>query len=279
MRHSEFSMKSYDGLDLFGQAWITDKNPKAVITLLHNHGEHSSRYEEFAQTITASEYAVVSADIRGHGRSGGKRGYSSSYRKLIKDLKALITKSVNLFPDIPQVLLGTGLGGNIAIYYLSNNITNISGLIVTAPWLNIEQNFPKGKMLIGNLIRYIFPGMIIETGFTPEDILKGREATDKYKNDPFIHDKISLRLFYEMIFAGQRSARSIYKINMPILVMHGDNDKIVSLKDSKNFILNASGKTAFKVWNGYCHDLINDEGSVEVCKYITGWLNNLSGKS
>jgi acylglycerol lipase len=279
MKHSEFHLKSYDGLDLYCQSWISEKKPKAIINLVHEHGEHSSRYQELVKILTKNNYAVMSTDLRGHGRTVGKRGYTSTYRKLIKDLKTMIEKSESLHSGIPQILLGTGLGGNISIYYLSNNITNISGLIVAAPWLSIEHNFTKGKLIAGNILRYLIPGLIIETGFSPEDKLKSPEAIKKYKKDPLIHDKISIKLFCEVIFAGQRSARSIYKINMPILVMHGDKDKIASLKASKNFILNASVKTAFKVWEGYSHDLLNDEGSEQVCEYIVNWLDTLIEES
>ncbi len=265
MKHSEFRLRSYDGLDLYGQSWTPDKKPKAVINLVHEHGEHSGKYEAFAQILVKNSYAAVSIDLRGHGRTAGKRGYASSYRKLIKDIKTLIEKSENLFPNIPQILFGTGLGGNIAIYYLSNNITNISGLIVAGPWLSIEHNFTKSKLLTGNILRYFIPRMIIETGFSPEDKMISPEEISKYKKDPLVHDKISIRLFFEIIFAGQRSARSI--------------DKIASLKASKNFILNASVKTTFKGWEGYSHDLLNDEGSEEISKYVVNWLDNLTGKS
>ena len=278
MKHSEFRLRSYDGLDLYGQSWSPDKKPKAVIDLIHEHGEHSSRYEKFVRILTNNNYAAVSTDLRGHGRTSGKRGYTSSYRKLIKDLGTLIEKSESLFPDTPHILFGAGLGGNIAIYYLSNNITSISGLIVAAPWLSIEHNFPKSRLLAGNIIRYIVPGIIIETGFSAEDKIIHSKEIERYNNDPLIHNKISIRLLYEIIYAGQRSARSIYKINMPILVMHGNIDKISLMKTSKNFILNASVKTTFRGWEGYSHDLLNDEGSEAVSKYVVNWLDNLTGK-
>ena len=274
MKHNEYRWKSYDGLELFGQTWTNGGKPKAVINLVHSHGEHSGIYTDFAKNLTDNNYYVVSLDLRGHGRSEGRRGYASSYRKLIKDLHTLIDKSESLFPGYPKILLGHGLGGNIAIYYLSTHITNISSLIVTSPWLILEHRFSKGKLFIGNIIRHILPTCMLETRFTAEDKRRNQDAIKKYGNDPLMHDKVSIRLFYEIIFAGQRSSRSIYKINMPVLVMHGNNDKIASFKASRNFVLNASKKTIFKEWPDYYHDLLADEGSDEVFKFITDWLNN-----
>ncbi len=279
MKHNEYYWKSNDGLELFGQTWVSDKQPKAIINLLHEFGEHSGRYENLVQSLVENNYYVVSIDLRGHGRSSGKRGYSSSYQKLIKDLQILILKSENLFPDSPKLLFGIGLGGSMAIYFLTNHITNLSGLIVSSPWLSIQQNISKTKLLSGKIIRYILPGMIIETGFAPEDKMRSPDSISKFKNDPLNHDKVSVKLFYEIIIAGQRSTRSIYKINMPILVMHGNSDKIASFKASKNFILNASAKATLKLWDGYYHDLLNDEGSDEVCKYVISWLDKITGQS
>lgn len=274
MKHSEYRWRSYDGLSLFGQTWTAAGKPKAVINLIHNHGEHSGIYKDFAKSLADNNYCVASLDLRGHGRSEGKRGYSSSYRKLIKDVQTLIDRSEELFPGYPKILMGQGLGGNIGIYYLSTYITNISGLIVISPWLVLEQKFSKGKMFAGNIIRHICPGCMLETGYIEGDRRRGKEGIEKLKSDPFIHNKISMRLFYEIIFAGQRSSRSIYKINMPVLVMHGTDDKIASFKASRNFVLNASKKTIFKEWDGYYHDLLVDEGADEVCRYIIEWLDS-----
>ena len=85
MKHKEYRWKSYDGLELFGQTWTNGGKPKAVINLVHSHGEHSGIYEDFVKDLTDNNYYVVSLDLRGHGRSEGRRGYASSYRKLIKD--------------------------------------------------------------------------------------------------------------------------------------------------------------------------------------------------
>jgi acylglycerol lipase len=274
MKHTEYRWKSYDGLELYGQVWTTEAKPKAVIILIHNHGEHSGIYKDFARNLTDNNYSVVGMDFRGHGRSEGKRGYASSYRKLIKDLQTLIDSSESLFPGYPRILIGEGLGGNIAIYYLSTHITNISCLIVVSPWLVLEHRFPKSKMFAGNIIRHILPTCMLETGFTAEDKRRGQDAIRKYMNDPLMHDKVSIRLFYEIIFAGQRSSRSIYKINMPVLVMHGTGDIVASFKASKNFVLNASKKTIFQEWPDYYHDLLTDEGSDKVFRYITDWLDS-----
>jgi len=274
MKHNEHRWRSYDGLVLFGQSWAAEGKPKAIINLVHNHGEHSGIYKDFAKSLTDNNYCVVSLDLRGHGRSDGKRGYASSYRKLIKDVQTLIDRSESLFPGYPKILLGTGLGGNIGIYYLSTYITNISGLIVISPWLVLEHRFSKSKLFAGNILRHIHPGFMLETGFTAEDRRRGEEAIKKYRSDPFIHCKMSIRLFYEIMFAGQRSSRSIYKINMPVLVMHGTGDKIASYKASKNFVLNASKKTVFKEWNEYSHDILVDEGSDEASRYMIEWLDS-----
>ena len=165
MKQTEYRWKSYDGLELFGRTWTTETKPKAVIILVHNHGEHSGIHEDSARNLTGKNYYVVSMDLRGHGRSEGKRGYASSYRKLVKDLETLIDNSESLFPGFPKILIGQGLGGNIAIYYLSTHITNISCLIAISPWLVLEHRFPKSRMFIGNIIRHVLPTCMLETGF------------------------------------------------------------------------------------------------------------------
>ena len=78
MKNTILNWKSIDGLAIFGQKWENETiAAKAVICLVHGFGEHSSRYEHVAKYFTDNQYAVISYDARGHGRSEGKRGNSS----------------------------------------------------------------------------------------------------------------------------------------------------------------------------------------------------------
>ena len=80
MTHQEFSLLTKDGLNLFAQAWDTDKTPQAAVCLVHGLGEHSSRYQHVAEAFNRAGFAMLAFDHRGHGKSPGKRGHIRTRR-------------------------------------------------------------------------------------------------------------------------------------------------------------------------------------------------------
>ncbi|MGB2782801.1 MAG: alpha/beta hydrolase, partial [Atribacterota bacterium] len=118
MKHTEFKLKTFDGLLLFGQSWQPESKPKAVICLVHGLGEYSGRYTHVADALTLAGYALISFDLRGHGKSEGPRGHTPSYEALMKDISSLLEVTNKQFPQLPSFLYGHSLGGNLVLNYV-----------------------------------------------------------------------------------------------------------------------------------------------------------------
>ena len=90
MRHTEFKLKTFDGLQLFGQSWQPEDKTRAVVCLVHGIGEHSGRYIHVADRLTKAGYAIFTFDLRGHGKSEGLCGHIPSYEALMQDIFSLL---------------------------------------------------------------------------------------------------------------------------------------------------------------------------------------------
>ena len=88
MEISEWTWKSFDGLDMYARAWAPQGKPKAAITLVHGLGEHVRRYDHVAAALAEKGYAMLGFDLRGHGKSGGPRGHTPTYEALMDDIAA-----------------------------------------------------------------------------------------------------------------------------------------------------------------------------------------------
>ena len=275
IKHSEFHVDSHDNLSLYAQTFRSDARPKAIVIIVHGYGEHSGMYRHWAEKFVKHGYFVLAFDLRGHGLSEVRHGYRLSYYRFLKDLTAVCEKTESIFPEIPKIIYGHCFGGNLVINHLISNPCNFEGMIVSAPWLESELKIPQPKLLFGNLFRNILPRFMIRMNINPEDISRDQEHVRNIREDALICHSIPARLLFEINAAGIRASRSIYKINLPMLVMHGTEDKITSFKASKEFVRNSSSKTTFKEWSGYYHDLHNDMDADEVFNYVVEWLDKI----
>ena len=85
-----FEIKSLaDDRPLQGYRWSI-ANPVAVMSLVHGFGEHCGRYSELAEHLNEHGIEVIGVDLRGHGRTAGRRGVSLQYADIHGDVRALI---------------------------------------------------------------------------------------------------------------------------------------------------------------------------------------------
>jgi hypothetical protein len=68
LRHFTGGFLTSDGLTLFYQGWQPLDSVKAVVCLVHGVAEHSGRYARYAASLCNAKFAVISFDLRGHGR-------------------------------------------------------------------------------------------------------------------------------------------------------------------------------------------------------------------
>ena len=147
------------------------------------------------------------------------------------------------------------------------------GIILTSPWFELTNLPPVLKLNSLLFLSKIMPRLIAKSKIKPEHISRELRQVHLYKNDPLVHNKISLGLFRKVYEQGIVAKRSIYKINAPLLIMHGSHDQITSCQASRDFIMNASEKTSFIEWEGGYHELHNDIESDRVFLHLIQWLN------
>jgi alpha-beta hydrolase superfamily lysophospholipase len=217
--------------------------------------------------------SVLAFDLRGHGKTPGKPGDTSDYNKFIYDIDLLIKQGKKIFKNKPLFLYGHSFGGNLAANYAISNLLDISGLILTSPWLELSYIPPRHKVIMAGILSRFLPGARASSGLKPEDLSRELRIAHNYRNDPHVHNKISVGLFMKAYENGMVAKRSIYKINVPLLVLHGTADNITSYKASREFVMNSGAKTNFIEIEGGYHELHNDSDKEKVFKTIYDWIS------
>ena len=87
MEHTEDRFSGHKGLTLYYQCWLPVAEPKAILLVVHGWAEHSGRYRNLVDHVVPKGYAIYAHDHRGHGMSGGRRGYVERFSDYLDDLK------------------------------------------------------------------------------------------------------------------------------------------------------------------------------------------------
>src|SRR5262245_30259651 len=107
----DVTIASADGTVLRGWHW-TRPAPRGVLVVVHGFGEHGGCYRHVAEALgPVLDVDVLAVDIRGHGRSAGRRGVIRSFDDLVADVRAARNWAAGQRPGLPLYLFGHSNGG------------------------------------------------------------------------------------------------------------------------------------------------------------------------
>jgi len=277
MNYQSTTYASYDGIKLSGYLWKPETKPKALINLVHGFGEYSERYNHWAELFVKKGYAVHAIDYRGHGKSDGKRGYIHSFDDYLSDIDVLVHESEKMFSEIPHFIYGHSLGGNIVTNYILRRENRFKGAVISSPWYRLAIIPSTITLFFAKTIKSIFPKFTQKANLNVDGISHDQQVINNYIKDPLVHEKISVRMFFEIFNAGKWILENPERLKTPVLIQHGNADKITSYHASKEFA--DQGKTlnkdvTFKEWDGMYHELHNELKYEEVFNFVVEWIEN-----
>jgi acylglycerol lipase len=264
-----------DMVRIFYQGWIPSR-PKGVLVISHGLGEHSDRYANLIGALEGKGISIYALDHRGHGKSGGKRGHVDSYMKYIGDLKQLMEDVVykeNF--NLPVILLGHSMGGLIAMKYALTHPGDCDALILSAPALIPAVAVPALKKILGRIFSRLFPKLTLNNELDPSDISTDLDAVRAYREDPLVHDRVSARWYTEFIDTASYCLKHASDLKMPLLLIHGTGDKMVSTQSSKFVYEKASSPDKqIQFFDGLFHETMNEklESRKNVLRLLREWI-------
>jgi alpha-beta hydrolase superfamily lysophospholipase len=274
MIHKEFSWYTDDGLKIFAQAWIPESEIKAVVCLVHGLGEHASRYKQLPVDLTNSGFALMGFDLRGHGKSEGKRGHTPNYGAYLSDITKLLNEACERFPGKKLFLYGHSMGGNLVINYtLRYPSSKISGVIATGPWLKLSRPLSPFMNSVAVFLNKYFPSFRTFHGIKSTDFSQQKYRVEDQVRDEFMHPWISARTFICIRDAGLWALEHASEFKFPLLILHGGSDKVTSPESSKEFVSKVKTDCTLKIFNELYHEIHNEPRRDEIFSAFIDWLN------
>lgn len=266
-----------DGTTFFIRGWEPERaKPKACIALIHGLGEHSNRYTHVGQALTDAGYALVGFDLRGHGKSGGERGYTPSLDAYLQDIRQFFRLIDERYPGLPRFLYGHSLGALLSLTYAIQYGADLAGVMVTGTPLRDALQEQKAKLALVRLLAPILSEMSLPSGLDITAISRDPEIVEAYRHDPLVHYSITLGFGKAGLNAIDFCFAHAGQFPAPLLVIHGMGDKIAYPRGSEEFaalVRQAGGEVTLKLWDGLYHEVHNEPEKAEVFRFMLEWLD------
>lgn len=280
MYEREWGWHARGGERVFAREWSPDSAAEtgavsAVTALVHGMGEHSGRYRHVAEALSADGIATLTFDQLGHGRTEGKRGHAGSYDELLEGIGRLLEEADRRYPGTPVFLYGHSMGGNLTLNYLLRRKPQVVGAIVTGPWLKLAFEPNAVKVAAARLMERIYPKFTDHHPLEPTHLTSDPEMLAAQRNDDLCHSQITAKFFLGVHRAARYALEHAGELAVPLLLMHGGDDKITTLEASRLFAERAGPLCEFREWPQLRHELHNERQRSEVLQTILTWMRKV----
>lgn len=288
--------------------WLPEKEPVAVLQMVHGMQEYIERYEPFARYLAGQGFAVIGHDHIGHGASvpdesrwGIMEGKHPS-DIMVEDMYRNYCLIREEYPGLPHFILGHSMGSYMLrkmIAVKAQDLADCSGAIIMGT--GSESNL---KIFMGKIILHVIAafhswgyrspfasGLMFGapykdfdvTGKEPERswLTKDIEIVKGYRDDPACSFMFSLSGFKALLEATSfdNSAKNIAKVpkDLSVIFVSGDRDPVGNLGKGvktayEKFAAAGMRDVTMKLYPGDRHEILNELDRQQVYEDLYQWM-------
>ena len=262
------------GAQLHVTHWLPEERPRAVVLLAHGYAEHAGRYAHVAKRLTGAGYAVYAIDHWGHGRSDGEGGFVPRFSAYLDGMAELLTLVEVNHADTPRLLLGHSMGGLIACLFLVERQQAFVAAAVSGPAILPAEPPSRFTVWISRFLSRFFPRLGV-LSLDANGVSRDAQVVAAYRADPLVYGgKIGARLGKEFMDAMAVARADAPKIRLPILIQHGEADRLTAPAGSRYLFENVASKDKrLEIYPGLFHEIYNEPEKGVVLDDLIGWFD------
>jgi acylglycerol lipase len=274
VQYDESFAESADGTRLFLRTPRISEPVQAEVLLTHGLGEHSGRYGHVADAMASRGLRLWMYDLRGHGRSAGRRGDVEDYESLLCDLDVALERVQAGSAERPVFLMGHSLGGQITLnYLLGEKGSACAGAVVASPWLRLAFAPARWRVALARLAAKICPGLRQPTPHEWERLSRDLDHLQAMPDLDLCHHRISARFYLAVEQAGLAALAGAPRLQLPLLLLHGGDDRVTCAKATSELHARAgAADKTLAIYPEARHETHNDLCRDRVIADIIGWF-------
>jgi acylglycerol lipase len=273
VRHTEGYFGGREGVRLFYQKWMPDIEAKATLVIIHGLAEHSGRYLNLVNYLVPLGYVIYAFDLRGHGKSEGKKGTVEHFSFYLDDLHEFLEKVRNQSTLKNVFLFGHSMGATISLAYSVHHQNFLSGLVLSGTAIRIKPHLPAAVITLLWPLALFLP----ELGLIKLDsaaLSHNVEIVKSYDEDPLVfRGKLSARLTIDLISNMHALERQARLIRVPLLILHGESDRLTDPEGARIVFQRAGSQDkTLHMYPGLYHEILNEPQNLQVLSDMEKWL-------
>jgi alpha-beta hydrolase superfamily lysophospholipase len=268
----EEKFESMGGVKIHLRSWQPSEAPRAVVVICHGFNAHGGMYLWVAEQLVDAGYAVYALDLRGRGQSEGERFYVENVSEYVSDIAGTVRIAKSRHPGKAVFLFGHSAGGVVSATYTLDNQAELAGFICE----DFAFQVPAPGFALATIkgLSHVAPHLPA-LKLRNEDFSRDPKVVEALNSDPLIaHEVQPAMTIAALVRADERLKVEFPKITLPLLILHGTEDKVTVCHGSEFFHKTAGSKDkTLRLYEGYYHDPLADVGKETVMADVKAWLD------
>jgi alpha-beta hydrolase superfamily lysophospholipase len=256
------------------QVWAAE-NPRAIILGLHGMNDYANAFDAPGTWFAGKGITLYAYDQRGFGQAPG-RGLWAGNGQMVRDLETVLTLVRARHSGVPVYLLGTSMGGAVALRALggAEDVLDVDGVVLAAPavwgWSNLNPLY-RTSLWLG---AHVLPGQTLSgrgLEIWPSDNI---EMLKRLGADPLVLKETRIDAVYGLVGLMEDAYQAAGGLDVPVLLLYGARDEIVPPEAVRKMAGKIEAPLTIAYYGEGYHMLLRDLQAETVYRDIAAWIEN-----
>jgi alpha-beta hydrolase superfamily lysophospholipase len=248
---------------------------RPALFVVPGYSDHLGRYAETFTRFLDAGHAVWGMDPRGHGLSGGPRGYVRRFGVYVDDLATALAAAAGEVQDRPWVLLAHSTGALVALTALLERpprppFEGVSGAIFTSPLLRIGRPVTWLQRFLAWAGSALVPRLSLPAA-PREAHTHDPEMARRWREDPLMFRIANARWYTEARAAMARVRPRAAELTLPVLALQAGADRVVDPAAARDFFAHCPD-ARYVEYPGMYHEILLETDRARVWDEMARWL-------